>query len=144
MLVPLAEELEALDRHRALADIRYARSVSLDVEVQPADADRLFLPPVSLAELFQNALKHNTVAPDVPLRIRVRLEDTTLVFENDLRPGQQTPRSTGLGLANLRERFRIATGRAAVWTAEPDRFVVRLPLVTNRHRLTPRGAHPSD
>src|SRR5687767_12329462 len=72
-LVRLAEELEALERHRALADIRYAGSVRLDVRVQPADAHQLLLPPVSLAELFQNALKHNTVAADLPLHIRVRV-----------------------------------------------------------------------
>ena len=101
----------------------------LKVEVQSAEAQRLLLPPVSLAELFQNALKHNTVAPDRPLTIRVRVEGTTLVFENDLRPGAAPARSTGIGLANLRERFRIATGRAAVWDVEADRFVVRLPLV---------------
>ena len=128
-LVPLADELEALERHRALAGIRYAGDVCLKVEVQSAEAQRLLLPPVSLAELFQNALKHNTVAPDRPLTIRVRVEGTTLVFENDLRPGAAPARSTGIGLANLRERFRIATGRAAVWDVEADRFVVRLPLV---------------
>jgi Histidine kinase len=128
-LVPLADELEALERHRALAEIRYGGGVCLDVEVQPADAQALLLPPVSLAELFQNALKHNTVTPDRQLRIRVRVEDTTLVFENDLRPGVKSARSTGIGLANLRERFRIATGRAATWAGEGDRFVVRLPLV---------------
>ena len=128
-LVPLADELEALERHRALADIRYAGDVRLKVEVRSADAQRLFLPPVSLAELFQNALKHNTVTPDRPLSIRVRVEGTTLVFENDLRPGPTPARSTGFGLDNLRERFRIATGRAAAWDVEEDRFVVRLPLV---------------
>jgi hypothetical protein len=52
-----------------------------------------------------------------------------LVFENELRPGPRPARSTGIGLANLRERFRIATGRPAEWIAEEDRFVVRLPLV---------------
>jgi hypothetical protein len=128
-LVPLADELEALERHKALADIRYARSVRLDVDVQPDDARQLFLPPVSLAELFLNALKHNTVAPDVRLHVRVRVEGTTLVFENDLRPGQKPVRSTGIGLVNLKERFRIAIGRAAVWGVEGERFVVRLPLV---------------
>jgi hypothetical protein len=128
-LVPLADELEALERHRVLADIRYVGSVCLDVEVDPADAQHLQLPPVSLAELFQNALKHNIVKPDRPLHIRVRLEGTTLVFENDLRSGVKTGRSTGIGLANLKERFRIATGRTAVWGTEDDRFVVRLPLV---------------
>jgi len=29
----------------------------------------------------------------------------------------------------MRDRFRIATGRAIVWTVDRDRFVVRLPLV---------------
>jgi len=130
-LVPLADELEALERHRALADIRYARSVQLDVDVEPSVAQQLFLPPVSLAELFQNALKHNTVTPGVPLDIRVRVDGTTLVFENDLRLGPKPSRSTGVGLANLRERFRIATGHAAEWATEGNRFVVRLPLVRN-------------
>ena len=131
-LVPLADELEALERHQALAEIRYLGGVRLDIEVQPADAHQLLLPPVSLAELFQNALKHNTVAPDLQLRIRVRNEGTILIFENDLRPGPPPSRTTGLGLANLTERFRIATGSAVVWAAEEGRFVVRLPLVRAR------------
>jgi hypothetical protein len=134
-LVPLADELEALERHRALADIRYERSVQLDVAVDAADARALFLPPVSLPELFQNALKHNTVAPDVPLHIRIRIDDRTLVFENDLRPGPNARRSTGVGLENLRERFRLAAGRPAEWGIESNRFVVRLPLVSNSERV---------
>lgn len=140
-LVPLADELDALERHRALADIRYMRSVQLDVDVQAADAEALLLPPVSLAELFQNAMKHNTVAPDVPLHIRVRVDGTILVFENDLRLEPTPPRSTGVGLANLRERFRIATGHPAAWAIERNRFVVRLPLVRNADRPR-RVSHP--
>jgi two-component system, LytTR family, sensor kinase len=129
-LVPLAEELEALERHRALAEIRYGGDVRLDVQVPRADADRLLLPPVSLAELFQNALKHNTVASDRPLLIHVRVEDRTLVVENNLRPGPTEPRSTRVGLTNMSDRFRIATNRVMVWGIEHDRFVVRLPLVS--------------
>jgi hypothetical protein len=143
-LVPLADELDALERHRVLADIRYARSVRLDVDVQAADARELFLPPVSLAELFQNAIKHNTIAADVPLHIRVRVEGTTLVFENDLRPGPAPPRSTGVGLGNLRDRFSMATGAAATWGIERNCFVVRLPLVrdiTRGHRPRVPSSH---
>jgi hypothetical protein len=130
-LVRLAEELEALERHRALTEIRYGGDVRLDVQVQPADADRLLLPPVSLAELFQNALKHNTSAGDRPLHIQVRVENETLVVENSLRPGPTQVRSTRIGLTNMRERFRIATNRVMVWGIERDRFIVRLPLVSN-------------
>jgi hypothetical protein len=128
-LVRLAEELEALERHRALADIRYADCVRVDVRVEPSEASELLLPPVSLAELFQNCLKHNTVGADRRLHISVRVEGTTLIFENDLRSRPKPAGSTGIGLANLAERFRIAVGRPVVWGAEANRFVVRLPLV---------------
>lgn len=141
-LVRLAEELEALERHRALGEIRYGGDVRLDIKVPPADADRLLLPPVSLAELFQNALKHNTVAGDRPLHIQVRVEDETLVVENNLRPGRTELRSTRVGLANMRERFRMATNRAMLWGVERDRFIVRLPLVT-RASLDSNDAEPT-
>jgi len=117
------------------------RGVRLDVDVSAADAKGLYLPPVSLTELFQNALKHNSIAPDAPLQIRVRLQGTTLVFANELRPGATPPRSTGVGLPNLRERFRMATGQAVIWTTERNGFVVRLPLIGNPdHLVTPTEA----
>jgi len=141
-LVPLAEELEALERHRALAEIRYGGDVQLVVQIQSEDAKRLLLPPVSLAELFQNALKHNTATTDSPLVILVRVEGETLVVENTLRsaapsapraplaPLPRSAQSTGIGLTNMRERFRLATGRRMVWGPEGDRFIIRLPLVS--------------
>ena len=127
-LVRLVEELAALERHRALAEVRYAGCVRLDVQVGLEDAHRLLLPPVSLAELFQNALKHNTAGSELPLQVRVAVVDGILTFENDLRAGWTAPRSTGIGLVNLAERFRIATGGAVSWGTEGNRFVVRLPL----------------
>jgi hypothetical protein len=128
VLVPLADELAALERHRVLADIRYANGLRLEVDVPAEAANRLRIPPVSLSELLQNALKHNTAGPGTPLGIRVRLEHDVLVVENDLRPGPHPASSTGLGLANLENRFRIATGKSIEWRTERGRFAVRLPL----------------
>jgi len=147
-LVPLSEELEALERHRALAEIRYGGDVRLDVQVPPTAAERLLLPPVSMAELFQNALKHNTVASDRPLHIQVRVENEMLVVENSLRPGPTELRSTRIGLTNMRERFRMATNRVMVWGVERNRFIVRLPLVsrvaTNLSRAQERPGQEAD
>jgi hypothetical protein len=130
-LVPLADELEALERHYLLAQLRDVPSVSLSIEVTGTEAARWMLPPVSLGELLHNALKHNTIATGTPLQIRVHLAGATLVFENDLAPGPlpARTRSTSLGLVNLRDRYLIATGRPAEWVVDGRRFVVRLPLV---------------
>ncbi len=138
-VVRLAEELEALERYGTLAHVRYAGCVRLDVQVRADDAARLCLPPVTLAELFQNALKHNVVDAGSPLSIRVSVEGTALVVENDLRPGTTPSHSTGIGLINLAERFHIVTGKRVVWGAEENRFVVRLPLVDGQQRERAEG-----
>ena len=89
---------------------------------------RLLNSPV-LSELFQNAIKHNAVDSSQPLTIRVRVEDTSLVFENDMRAPDARVSSTGIGLKNLALRVKLATGREVTWAVHERRFVVRLPLV---------------
>jgi Histidine kinase len=128
-LVPLSEELDSLRRHETLARIRFGSMISVDVDIDAATAARLLLPPVTLAELFQNAIKHNAIGNDGPLVIRVHVEGTWLVFANDLRERRQKAPSTGIGLRNLAQRFALATGRHVTWGEVDGRFVVRLPVV---------------
>jgi LytS/YehU family sensor histidine kinase len=103
--------------------------VAQRVDVDEEAARRLALPPVSLGELFENAIKHNELDAAAPLQMAVRIEGDTLVFENELRARRRPPVSTGLGLTNLSQRLQLATGRAPAWGREDARFVVRLPLV---------------
>jgi LytS/YehU family sensor histidine kinase len=130
-LVPLAEELEALGHVETLAAIRFSGGAQLKVDVDPDAAERLLLPPVTLSELFHNALKHNAADPASPLTVGVRLEDQTLIFENVCRACDERGPSTGVGLDNLRRRFELATGRSVTWGKVSDRFVVTLPLVAS-------------
>jgi hypothetical protein len=128
-LVPLAEEIGALERHLLLTNIRYGGAIVLTVDV-PADAAQGFsLPPVTLSELLQNAVKHNELSQDSPLSIGLHLEDDTLVFGNELRRRGLTQGSTGVGLRNLSGRFTLAVGRDLEWREAGNRFEVRLPLV---------------
>jgi hypothetical protein len=140
-LVPLSEELQSLARHEALARIRQGNGLALRVDVSAGDARTLALPPVSLGELFENAVKHNQWNESAPLRIGVRIERAVLVFENDLRP-RRAAVSTGLGLANVARRFQLATGGQVTWTRVGSQFVVRLPLVPLTTGLT-GGAIPA-
>ncbi len=99
-------------------------------------AGQLELPPVALSELFQNAIKHNTVDGAQPLTIRVRVEEGSLVFENDLRARSPQLASTGIGLKNLSQRVKLATGRDVTWGVDQGRFVVRVPLVQAEFSIT--------
>ena len=72
-LVSLVEELRALEHHHLLAATRYGGLTRTEIIVDPTAARHLFLPPVSLGELLQNALKHNEVTRAHPLVLQVSL-----------------------------------------------------------------------
>lgn len=90
---------------------------SLDVDPSLADME---IPPMLLQPVVENAIKHG-LEPTIEggrLDVRARLEGDRLVFTvTDTGPGvapTRDPRSTGIGLANLRARLAAWYGDAAV------------------------------
>ena len=140
-LVSLVDELRALEHHHLLAATRYGGLTRTEIAVDPRLARHLFLPPVSLGELLQNALKHNEVTRAHPLVLQVSLRGDQLMVANLVRPRARQSPSTGVGLSNLAERVRLFSGRTLSWGVEDGRFVVRLPLVHHADLPTePDGA----
>jgi sensor histidine kinase YesM len=129
-LVPLADELALLDQFLSLVTIRYADGLTVAVHVDAQSAARWLIPPVALPELLENAVKHNEFTSDNPLQIEIRLDGDRLSIAHEKRPRRTTTVvSTGVGLENLAQRFRLTTGVAARWAETGGRFVVTLPLV---------------
>jgi hypothetical protein len=128
-LVPLADELALLDQFLALVTIRYADGLAVDVHIDAHAAEGWQIPPVVLPELLENAVKHNEFTTDNPLRIEIRLEGDRLTVSHEKRPRPTAAASTGVGLENLAQRFRLTTGVAARWAESGGRFMVTLPLV---------------
>jgi hypothetical protein len=127
-LVPLAEELQALERHRLLATTRYGGHVEVVVDLPEEVTMTAKVPPVSLGELLVNALKHNIITPQHPLTLTVRAEGDMLVVANELRRHSRRTASTGVGLQNLTDRVRLATGKTMTWSEQGGHFTVRMPL----------------
>jgi two-component system LytT family sensor kinase len=128
--VSLAQELALLDRFATLAEIRMPGALRLEVDVPHDRAAELYLPPVTLPELLDNAVKHNEASPEHPLVVTVRLEGDRLVVSNPLRPRPPRQPSSSLGLANLAERVRLTTRAPMVWEASAGRFAVSLALLS--------------
>jgi sensor histidine kinase YesM len=130
-LVPLTDELELLNQFLLLTTIRYSGGLTVVVDVEARAVARWCIPPVVLPELLENAVKHNEFGTDNPLQIDVRLDGDRLTVSHDTRPRRTAVTSTGVGLENLAQRFRLTTGVAARWAETDGRFVVTLPLVAN-------------
>jgi LytS/YehU family sensor histidine kinase len=119
-----------------LTRIRYGGAVHIELRDLTDEATEVLeIPPVTLSELLTNALKHNTATTDNPLTLVLRLDGQTLVVENTCRPKVTSNRQTAsvnvqhVGLTNLAERHRLATGQTVTWGEQDGVFAVRIPLV---------------
>lgn len=126
--VELKEELRFLESFMFLQQIRFGDHLRLELEV---DAARLhdFLPPLALQELIENAIKHNEVSGQHPLTIRVESKDGSLEVSNGLQPRKEDVASTGTGLKNLKERYRLFADKEPEFVATSKQYIAKLPLI---------------
>jgi hypothetical protein len=82
------------------------------------------LPPTAIQSLVENAIKHN----QVPLAIEIRLGGDGVVVSHERVPRRSQRRSAGVGLRNLDECCRLATGRGIAIDQRDGRFSVAVPL----------------
>lgn len=111
-----------------LLKARYGLALHESIEVSVDDLEGYYLPPLSIQQLIENAVKHNRVEEEQPLRIVFRKEDQYLEVYNT-RNVKMNNTSMGTGLKNLQDRFSYLTERPCIVSATPDFFSVKLPLL---------------
>jgi signal transduction histidine kinase len=147
--VTLAEELETIDAYLDIESIRFGDRLTIELDVAPGLSD-LRVPNFILQPLVENAVKHGVARAPGPACLRISAARTPgglmlsvtnscdpeaategWVRDKTLPPGR---RSTGIGLANIRQRLairyddaaRLETGpaadgwRAEIWLPDED------------------------
>lgn len=128
-LVPLADELTFTRAYIELARIRYGSALDFAVTLAPGfRIERWSLPPTALQLLVENAIKHNRVGADSPLRIDVELRDGAMSVCNRVAPRRRPAAGAGVGLHNLDERSRLVSGHGIAVATESGTFRVDVPL----------------
>lgn len=123
----LEDELRVFKAYAELQEIRLEGCIHIDIDI-PEGYNNLKLPVMSLQPLLENAIKHNYASPDLPLQVQVYAEDGFLIIQNNLQKNNVMDNSSGIGLANLTERFRLLYKKEIIITEEEDYFKVSLPL----------------
>jgi hypothetical protein len=127
-LVPLRTELEFAQAYGFLLATRHGPALALELDLVPGPAEAL--PPLSLQMLIENAVKHNRLAPESPLRIQVVRQADALLVRNNVQRRPVPEPSTGLGLANIRQRYALLSPRRVEIMADEHTFAVQLPLLS--------------
>lgn len=124
----LGKELEFMRSYLFLQQIRYGENLTYSVNVT-ASLLELFLPPLSLQVVLENAMKHNIVNESKPLHIEISDEGFTLIVKNNIQPKISKSVSTGLGLKNLIKRYALISNIAPEFKVETKHYIVKLPLI---------------
>lgn len=128
-LTTLEQELQFLDSYFHLLQTRYGGAITMQVDIDP-EYRSFLLPPLTLQLLVENAVKHNRLLKEVPLRIELFSEgDHRLVIRNNLSPREQKMESTGIGLRNIHHRYTLLNGEGPVIRKEHGHFSVVIPLI---------------
>lgn len=126
--VSLKEEVGALRDYAYLLRIRYATAVDLTIEFD----DELLkspIPPLTLQLLVENAVKHNIISDDDPLKINLRRDGNHLVILNNKTGTPSNTSSHKVGLDNIKKRYAFFTPDS-IKVVDDIYFEVRLPILT--------------
>jgi two-component system LytT family sensor kinase len=124
--VSLREELEAVDEYLDIEVVRFGPKLRVRKEISP-DALDVVVPSMILQPLVENSIRHGLARKLGPGTLVIRgwrehgraiieVEDDGVGFLMD---GSDAPRSTGIGLANVRERLHViygATCQLTLWS----------------------------
>ncbi|CCH53720.1 signal transduction histidine kinase, LytS [Fibrisoma limi BUZ 3] len=129
--VPLEEEIGFLDAYIYLNKIRFRDNLQVEKILSP-NAYRQYVTPLSLQMLIENAIKHNVVSKENPLKIRIQQEgDQYLIVENNIQEKTILEKSTRVGLQNIINRYSLLTDRQVEVIRSGGLFTVKIPLLLN-------------
>ena len=126
-VVTLNKELDFMRSYLFLQQIRYGASLTYTVNII-AEQLQLLVPPLSLQVLLENAMKHNIVNEEKPLKIEIYSKGDFLLIKNPIQP-KISGTSTGLGLKNLIKRYALISKLEPKFKVENNYYIAKIPLI---------------
>jgi two-component system, LytTR family, sensor kinase len=128
-LIPLKEELEYIKPYLFLLEKRFPDGIFIETNIPPGFEDYLIV-PVSVQMLIENAIKHNIISSNRPLRIQISVHGQyQLMVSNNLQTKSTGGPSTQIGLNNIGQRYEIITGKKIEIRKSETAFTVLIPII---------------
>jgi two-component system, LytTR family, sensor kinase len=126
-LVLLRDEIAVLNNYLTLQKMRFGENLLIDNHVTES-CFHYAVPPLALQMLVENAIKHNVITKEKPLKISLWVEKDILFVENTLQI-KEVMGSTKQGLKNINGRYRLFTSRTVKIDETNGCFKAGLPLL---------------
>jgi ligand-binding sensor domain-containing protein len=127
-LVLLQDELEFVQTFTELQKIRFGEGLMINIHADAAYYHKRIV-PVTLQNLVENAIKHNTASTDNPLVVEIFTADDHLVVRNNLQRYRIVETSNKRGLASLQSLYHYFSGQGIKIEEDEHYFTVKIPLI---------------
>ena len=126
--VTVKEEIDFVQAYIDLQKTRFKKGLQVNINID-AEEQHKKIPPVTLQNLVENAIKHNIIDADCPLVIDIYTENEYMVVKNNLQKKHVVESSNKQGLSNLRSLYRYLSDKPLLIEENDNYFLIRLPLV---------------
>ncbi len=123
-LIPLSKEIDMVHIYEKLLSERFGNGFNINYQLHDLS---VVIPPMTIQMLIENAIKHNQLSRKKPLTIDIVQDKNGLKVVNSKAPKNMMSYSTGLGLKNIRDRYRILGYKDIIIEDLPNQFSVYLP-----------------
>jgi PAS domain S-box-containing protein len=128
-LVKLSTELDFLDAYIFLLNIRFMNKLAVTISISESQKTYLVI-PLAMQLLIENAIKHNAMSKKSPLVIDIFIDgDKYLNIVNNLQEREAHMTSTGVGLKNIQNRYRLLNNTVPQFEKTEKHFIARIPLI---------------
>lgn len=126
-LVKIEEEISFVKKYIYLQKIRFGEN--LKVKINTTNEKNHSVAPASLQMLVENSLKHNITSSDKPLLISIYSEKDYIIVKNNLQRKSIVKDSGGIGLSNIRSRYKHLTDKELLIEETANEFIVKIPII---------------
>ncbi len=129
-VISIQEEMDIIANYYKLQKRRYGNNLELKINDEVLQGT-INIPPMTIQMLIENAIKHNIVSKDKPLNIEIFSNDerSFIYIKNNLQLKQEHIDSTGIGIQNIINRYKLLTEKEIEITQTNDIFMVGLPVI---------------
>jgi len=127
-LVSFEEEKKFIESYLFLLNIRFEDSLKVDLQLN--DKKEGMLIPMALQILVENAIKHNMISRQKPLKLKIETCDDVVCVTNNLQLPENKPQSTGFGLDNIKKRLKLLSDKGLEIEQSATTFTAKLPILT--------------
>jgi len=125
----LSDEINFCKTYLEMQRLRFGDALNCVIDIPEKMLLNGFVPSFSIQPLLENAIKHNEVTDEFPLSIKVYQEGEYIIVKNNLQVKENGEVSSGKGLTNLIERYRILSGDEVMIQSDNSTFSVSIKIL---------------